>query len=412
MIEVERVQRPVGQGGFHTCGIRVDGDEFRYVYDCGSVQLRALSREVDAYSQEMGRGQNIDVLALSHLDNDHVNGVEQLLASHDAETVVVPYLHPWDRLLLVAQACAAGTLTESYFALLANPARWFTDRGTSNVVFVLPAGPDGPSPVRVPENIPPERRKRERRVGLDGARTATEDDCTENPGLPTKSQVVSAGDALHAVLKHLVIWQLVPYTHPERDRLSEFAKRVSVLLNVPVLRQPHSRRFFTALKKALSDKRRRAELGDAYEMIREDKNLASMALYSGPAWSGAGARSTRFFKKDGYWWDDDDDDRPAWIGTGDCVFIRQKRVEAFARCFGQVFRYVGAFVVPHHGSKHNFAGHLLKQELHGISWVLPYGRNSYDHPWPGLVAALNRRGAVARVREYSTRAFTEHIVFG
>jgi glyoxylase-like metal-dependent hydrolase (beta-lactamase superfamily II) len=112
MIEVQREQRPIGQGGFHTCSVMVKRHRFDYVYDCGSMQKQALERETDAYSEEIGVGRSIDLLALSHLDDDHVNGVERLLASHDASTVLLPYLHPWDRLLLVAEACARGHLTE------------------------------------------------------------------------------------------------------------------------------------------------------------------------------------------------------------------------------------------------------------------------------------------------------------
>lgn len=406
MVEVHRVQRPVGQGGFHTCSVNVDRRRFNYVYDCGSVQKRALQRETDAYSEEIGVGRPIDLLSLSHLDDDHVNGIERLLASHDAHAVLLPYLHPWDRLLLVAEACARGHLTESYFALLADPTRWFTDRGTTRVIYAIGPGGDGPLPVQIPENIPPERRKYRDPTALVGGRPATQQEAELNPGLSVHATVVGAGEALLVVAGHQVAWQLVPYVHPEPSRLAAFAKEVAAVLGVPVLRKQGSPRYFEELKAALRDKVRRAALADAYDELRGDRNLASMSLFSGPWWRGRGDRIAR--NRDGWV---EHDERVGWIGTGDAVLKRENRARAFARCLGPVFGVVGSLVVPHHGSRHNFAGDLFRDELHGIRWVVPYGRNAYDHPWPALVAALNRRGRVERVRERPGGAFEEHIVF-
>ena len=51
---------------------------FRYVYDCGSKNKTALTHSVDAM---LKRHPGIDALFVSHLHDDHVNGLDQLLAS-------------------------------------------------------------------------------------------------------------------------------------------------------------------------------------------------------------------------------------------------------------------------------------------------------------------------------------------
>jgi hypothetical protein len=224
--------------------------------------------------------------------------------------------------------------------------------------------------------------------------------------MPANANVVSPGDVLHVVAGHQIAWQLAPYVHPEPERLAGFAKEVAAVLGVPKLRKQGSPRYFEALKEALEDKRLRSALGDAYGEIRTNRNLTSMSLFSGPAWVGNGARVAR---GSGQWLEPDK--RVGWIGTGDAVLKHENRARAFARCFEPVFRVVGSVVVPHHGSRHNFAGNLLQDELRMIHWIVPHGRNTYDHPWPALVAALKRRGVVHRVRERSSTGYEEHILY-
>src|SRR5579871_5967577 len=82
----ERVQHPVGQGFFHTAKLEVGGTHFEYVYDCGAVHNAPLTDEVRVYADRSPDG--IDVLFVSHLDKDHVSGLDNLLPLIRADTVV------------------------------------------------------------------------------------------------------------------------------------------------------------------------------------------------------------------------------------------------------------------------------------------------------------------------------------
>lgn len=73
----------------------------------------------------------MDLLFISHLDADHVNGVDALTARMQVDAVVLPCL---DALQITAIACEAiddagvrGTIRE----FIKNPALWFSERGSS-----------------------------------------------------------------------------------------------------------------------------------------------------------------------------------------------------------------------------------------------------------------------------------------
>ena len=84
-MQVTRTQYPVGQGCFHAGHIQWghqdsgSSDDFHYVYDCGSSDgSAALQDSVVEWRSQVPR---LDALFVSHLDTDHVNGIDRLLAS-------------------------------------------------------------------------------------------------------------------------------------------------------------------------------------------------------------------------------------------------------------------------------------------------------------------------------------------
>jgi hypothetical protein len=89
---------PVGQGLF-TSGtiIGKSGEKFNFVYDCGTSSARKLLN--DAISS-LSFSSNIDLLAISHFDNDHVNGLIKLLNKYRVTTLLLPYLSLEERLFI------------------------------------------------------------------------------------------------------------------------------------------------------------------------------------------------------------------------------------------------------------------------------------------------------------------------
>lgn len=120
----------VGQGCFYSGEIYCapNREPLRIVYDCGSETAGdALEREVNLFHQIIHDGK-LDVLVLSHLDADHVNGLTLLLDNGlTARNVFLPYLTPAQR--AIAAAGAGDERDPNYFELLADPVAFLGGRG-------------------------------------------------------------------------------------------------------------------------------------------------------------------------------------------------------------------------------------------------------------------------------------------
>ena len=77
-----RKQHAVGQGFFHSADLLIDGKlRLLYVYDCGAVTKyeSARSDRIRAYLGSHGARSKLDLLFISHVHADHLNGLPQLL---------------------------------------------------------------------------------------------------------------------------------------------------------------------------------------------------------------------------------------------------------------------------------------------------------------------------------------------
>lgn len=90
MMRFIRTFHPVGQGAFYSEDIEQGGQRiFRMVYDCGSLSLNKSDLKKRVQSDFAG-DLNVDLLFISHFDQDHVNGVANL----NPQTVILPFLSP------------------------------------------------------------------------------------------------------------------------------------------------------------------------------------------------------------------------------------------------------------------------------------------------------------------------------
>ena len=91
---------PVGQGAFFCERFSADecGIPINVVYDCGTVSgLSHLKKIVD---QEFKKSDVIDALFISHLHEDHINGIPMLMARCRVKRVYLPLISPIDLALM------------------------------------------------------------------------------------------------------------------------------------------------------------------------------------------------------------------------------------------------------------------------------------------------------------------------
>ena len=97
-MKVTRVIHPIGQGAFYSERIECDDRTYNIVYDCGSGNFnkapKLLEREITSYYK---KNDVIDALFISHFDNDHINGINELRRhTSEIKNVIVPLIEQED----------------------------------------------------------------------------------------------------------------------------------------------------------------------------------------------------------------------------------------------------------------------------------------------------------------------------
>jgi len=117
---------PVGQGLFATGQLALlpkgSAPNYRWVHDCGSTVTgpgSALEREALRYRGEL-KGERVNLLIISHFDNDHISGLATALKGVGIDRIVLPRVAPEIRLAL-AVAGASKPPTAASVRVLLNP---------------------------------------------------------------------------------------------------------------------------------------------------------------------------------------------------------------------------------------------------------------------------------------------------
>ena len=384
-MEVVLTQHPVGQGGMMSGQLSVPGDRFLWIYDCGSNQTAALDREIDTIAKQGP----VDCLFLSHLDSDHVNGIEHLLSSTPVREVVLPYLNTVDRLVAAAHDIATGASTDTFLAFLSNAAGWLGDRGVERVTYIRARsddeGSDGP-PLRDGDGGGEGELRAEWSHPFEKPpKDATPHDSSA-PG-PTVQYLPSDANLQMWAASRPLDWLLVPYAHrPSVETLKAFEQALE-----DAFKGRHKDPAF--LSALLRDASTRDQLRTCYRTIWSDHNLVSMALYSGPLrsdrWSNDWMCSV-----DGYQWESRTIRyQPiGWLGTGDMHLDVARRRDAFLTHYRAVLDQVNVFGLPHHGSDQNFDASLPSALPCAGQFVAAAGPNSYGHPGKATAQAIKACG--------------------
>ncbi len=115
---------PVGQGQFSSGIISNTEDSFRYVYDCGTVSKQKFLNEAinDLFGCEICKqatSLELDMVVISHFDEDHISGLKQLLMRFQVNTLLLPLTSLDQRL---AAAFAKGVnVSGQYMRFLIDP---------------------------------------------------------------------------------------------------------------------------------------------------------------------------------------------------------------------------------------------------------------------------------------------------
>jgi glyoxylase-like metal-dependent hydrolase (beta-lactamase superfamily II) len=419
---IQRVQYPVGQGGFHSCSIAsTDRDKlipdfvFDYVYDCGTYSLapdgasrfQHIKRYIDRYEPVDGK---VDLLFLSHLDADHYNGAEELCASKAVARIVLPYFTIEEVCFVVAQQSIkkhTAPLSARYINDLLSLANGGTRLFGAPVTRVMPGGssPDTPGPDRPddPRPLPP--------TDPDGDAPLRAVACTLGPhgqlmplgdGIANGSSICLAAPGAAPGKAQVLPVILRPWSYMQSPAAVAYM-RTAIAACTPLAKLLDRNAKVTASDIAALEKAKSKVRIACHDIIKAaggtyagserhpNVNSPSLCLYSGinpaPNPPFAAIHISPWY--------------PCinWIATGDALLKRHWR--EFEACFKDVLGLTGTYVVPHHGSLDNHRSDFIQAVHPCATAVISSGFGQTHHPARGVLADIHRIGhELAHVTEF------------
>lgn len=348
-MKAELKQWGVGHGGFHTVKVTNRSGEVtcRYIYDCGSrARKRRLAPAIDEYVDALitDGASVIDILYLSHFDQDHVNGIKHLANALDNASpkirinrIVVPFLTPEQQLAAIA---SNNSFSRIFTNLVLNPEETLEDLFSEATVDIL-------TPQQESETDGDVRYDAET---SDGTLSPTS---SGNTGLPSNRNV---------------IWEVIAYVQPAVTQNAVLFWREVQRLGLTTRPKLNS-----ATIRELVENHATTLRGLAIQLLKpnDGSNRSSIVLYSGPK-SGLSAKS--FVQKNDtripwkalpqaakQWWKTDTTNYGGWLSTGDARLETSQSVNALtAGLGGKRIKRTMVIAAPHHGSKNNSGSDLWK----------------------------------------------------
>lgn len=332
---------PVGQGLFMSGRLHgAAGGNFSWVYDCGSSSASIVrDKAVASFRNENGR-RFINLVTLSHFDEDHINGIVELMRGTRIGALLLPYLPVWQRLLIaISEGIEAA---DPLFSFFVDPAAYLTQRGEiDEIVYVPPAGPDDIAP-GAGEEPDPDRPIESAKIEEGGL----PEDSADDPALvdrgSTRMRVLKPGGRI--VIPSL--WEFVPYNDAKMQprvspRFELWAHRLSSIIICDPKRRDRALRII----KKVYDR--------TFGATSTPRNLISLFLYSGPV----GTRTTLRHAVPSHpvrW--NAARDNFAQLSTGDGYLNNAPRLNALRRFYGRDRRLerAGLLQVMHHGAEGNW----------------------------------------------------------
>ena len=358
-----------GHGLFYTAtvrSIRRRRDKLDFVYDCGSKSVSIIDKSIDSYSRNannLKRKKKIDLLAISHFHSDHVSGLNKLVSVSSIKTVVIPYFHPVERLLISFEEDLQAE--EWYLSFLIDPVQWLLSDNKANNVIII--GHNKEKEEReFPENT-------DDSIGdnlLDGldddANLEREYSRNEETEILKEGRVYFKSDNNTAFLSHYS-WIMRFYSpHPDRSKIAKIESWIKSSTNT-------KSSLNEIIKEIVLDKNKRALLKSEYEKEfgSTKHNEMSLTLFHAPIKCCCSSCFTASHNTDHLCYG------KGQLLTGDLPLKTEYELAALTTHFGKCLDYTRCVQIPHHGSVNNWNSKLTKILMNCQLWI-----NSAKHGDP------------------------------
>ena len=387
---IKMKQHPVGQGGFFYGELYHDDKTFRWIYDCGSDNKKELSREI----RKIPRNEKIDVLYLSHIHRDHVNGFDELTKRVEIDRVVLPYLDEYDKIFAIADYESRNALTDDVREMIINPGRWFVENGAGRVTLILPSGSEDDDP-RLGRPLDPDRE--EGRLRLDWSPALRE---VANEESESKVSIANQKSISFIRLSGTNFrWMFIKHVEPaDSGKKSNFMRKIDGV----------KRKFGAKTPLDILEQGGIADIRKCYDEIWKGHNLISMSLYIGPEQYKYGNNNMEVYENISFgnkicfrrnmhacpsrlflicssaimpYKQVSSSSCGGWMLTGDQDFSVARRRVNFCKRYKKYLKFVNMLMIPHHGSKHNISPDFLMPFRNlDVCYVTAGSGNNHGHP--------------------------------
>jgi hypothetical protein len=344
-----RIFHPVGQGAFYTEKF----NDFTLIYDCGSDKGKQFIEE--EIPHVFLKKSVIDVLFISHLHDDHVNGIEFLLSNYSLKKLFLPLISNSEKIYLLIHNAMTSERDNFIERLIWMPEELIKEKalkGAPKLILVKPV-------TRIPFD--------QDNVSIDTFRNL-------------KSNIKSG---IRIKQKKEDEWIFLPFNFQNKTRsailVDELKKRSISIDNI------------NDFDKLWKDASQQKQLIEAYNAVPGNLNTNSLVLYSGPE------KGSKF----GYWpyntipihsfgsllsWD------------AGCLYLGDydangKKGAQLIKNFQFYWNSIGTLQIPHHGSSLNY-NPVLNSRKPVVSVISAGYSNKYNHPHASTVSQILENNGV------------------
>ena len=349
---ITRLILPVGQGAFYVEKFK---NSKSIIYDCGSI---GNIEKIDNLIKEcFDKNEVIEAIFISHLDEDHMNGVGKLLEKCKVKRICFPLITEEMKQTLKIKIMIEEIMENSYSEFvkefIENPEisiKKIKEDMEIELIEILPNDE---------QDIVEENNKK-----IDG-----ED--TKNKKI--KRIKKKSGEDIAKEIKELKYnenkWELIPYNFKQETRVIEFEKNLEKEFGKKI-----SLKEVEGIWKKNEDNRKKIK--KVYESLKGDLNTNSMTLFSGVRQVGKQMQYDNSYVKVGC------------LYTGDYNANGNEKWESLEQAYKKYCKWIGMIQVPHHGSSRNCNDTLISKKA--VYFLSAGEKNSYKHPSPEVVEKIRR----------------------
>ena len=330
MFFIRRFILPVGQGAFYVERI----NDINIVYDCGSTDNQA---KIPSLIKEcFARKKTIEAVFISHLDKDHINGVEELLKNCEVKRICFPLITEEMKKVLEIKIMFEEAMGNRYSQFT----KEFIENPEETVKKIIKD-----KEIELIEILPDDwDKKNDNKIDKEIIKNSK-----------IKRYREKSGENIAKKIKDLNGWELIPYNFRQEIRINELKENLKKEFgeDVPLEKVEE-------IWKEGEDKKEKIKR--AYIKIKGNLNTNSMTLFSGVKESGY---SDCYIKK-------------GCLYTGDYDANGKQKWEKLEEAYQEYWKWIGLIQVPHHGSSKNCNDNLISKNA---VYFLSAGRNNgYKHP--------------------------------